>query len=45
VRAIILKNPGMDREYVRKWLKEIEKSPEKAALLQTFEDTLSSIAR
>ncbi|RJR40973.1 MAG: hypothetical protein C4576_18965 [Desulfobacteraceae bacterium] len=41
VRALALKNPGMDREYVRKWLKEFERSPEKTGLLKTFEDILS----
>jgi hypothetical protein len=42
VRSLLLKNPGMDREYVRKWLQEFEKSPEKAGILQTFEDILNS---
>jgi hypothetical protein len=43
VRSIIIKNPGIDRQYVRKWLKEFEKTPEKEALLRTFEDILRSI--
>ncbi|PKN30561.1 MAG: hypothetical protein CVU64_02830 [Deltaproteobacteria bacterium HGW-Deltaproteobacteria-21] len=42
VRSLIVKNPGIDRNYVREWLKEFEKSPEKEALLKTFEDILSS---
>lgn len=42
VRSLTIKNPGFDREYVRKWLREFENSPEKAGLLQTFEDILSS---
>jgi hypothetical protein len=40
VRSIMIKNPGVDRGYVRKWLKEFEKSPEKGGLLQAFEDIL-----
>ncbi len=43
VRSILIKNPGVDREYVRRWLKEFEKSPEKPALAKTFEDILGSI--
>ena len=43
VRSLIIKNPGIDRQYVRKWLKEFEKTPEKEALLETFEDILRSI--
>ena len=42
VRALVLKNPSMDGEYVRRWLKELEKSPEKTALLQAFEAILKS---
>jgi hypothetical protein len=40
VRSILIKNPGVDRGYVRKWLNEFEKSPEKGGLLQAFEDIL-----
>ncbi len=43
VRSLMIKNPGIDRHYVRKWLKEFEKTPEKEALLKKFEDILSSI--
>ena len=43
VRSLVIKNQGIDRHYVRKWLKEFEKSPEKEALLKTFEDILSSV--
>jgi predicted nucleotidyltransferase len=43
VRSLLVKNPGIDRHYVKKWLKEFEKSPEKEALLNTFEGILSSV--
>jgi hypothetical protein len=40
VRSMMIKNPGVDRGYVRKWLKEFEQSPEKGGLLKGFEDIL-----
>ena len=40
VRALILKHPGIDGQYVRRWLKELGKSPGKTTLLQTFKDIL-----
>jgi predicted nucleotidyltransferase len=43
VRSVMIKNPGIDRDYVRKWLEEFERSPEKGGLLQVFEDILSGI--
>ena len=43
VRSLMIKNPVLDRRYVRKWLREFEKSSEKATLLKTFEGVLNSI--
>lgn len=40
VKAVILKNPGIDLQYVRTWLKEFDKSDdssEKRNFLKTFE--------
>jgi predicted nucleotidyltransferase len=41
VRSILLKNPDLDIMYVRKWLREFEKSPEKKGLIKTFEELLA----
>jgi len=38
VRSILLKNPDLDKRYIRKWLIEFEKSPEKKGLVRTFEE-------
>lgn len=38
VKSILLKNPDLDLDYVRKWLKEFEKSPEKEGLIRKFEE-------
>ena len=43
VRSILLKNPDLDRTYVRKWLREFEKSPEKKSLTKTFEEALRDL--
>jgi len=32
VRSIVLKNPGLDTEYTRRWLREFEKGSEKSLL-------------
>ena len=40
VKTVILKNPGIDRQYIRAWLKEFDKSDdssEKRSFLKTFE--------
>jgi len=37
VRSILLKNPGLDREYIRHWLSEFDRSLAQSNL-QTFED-------
>lgn len=41
VKSILLKNPGMDKEYIKKWLTEFEKSPEKEGLVKAFENALN----
>ena len=41
VRSILLKNPDLDRMYVRRWLSEFEKSPEKKGLVKAFEEALT----
>jgi len=38
VRSIIIKNRDLDREYVRRWLKEFERSTETPGLIKAFED-------
>ena len=40
VRSVLLKNPDLDIMYVKKWLREFEKSPEKRGLLKAFEAVL-----
>jgi predicted nucleotidyltransferase len=40
VRSILLKNPDLDRTYIRKWLSEFETSPEKKGLTKAFEEAL-----
>jgi predicted nucleotidyltransferase len=40
VKSILLKNTDIDKEYVKKWLTEFEKSPEKEGLVKIFEDSL-----
>ena len=44
-RSIIIKNPDFDRAYVRRWLKELEISPERAGISQAFEDLLARATR
>ena len=42
VRSILLKNPRLDKMYVKNWLSEFEKSPEKKGLVRLFEDALDA---
>ena len=44
VRSILLKNPDLDRPYIRKWLGEFETSPEKKGLTKAFEEALEKEA-
>jgi hypothetical protein len=41
VRSILLKNPDLDTTYIRKWLGDFEKSPEKKGLLKMFDDVIA----
>lgn len=37
-RSILIKNPDLDRAYVRHWLKALETVPERSGLSRVFED-------
>lgn len=41
VRSILIKNPDLDTPYMRRWLSEFEKSPEKKGLIEIFEEILT----
>ncbi|HBO85262.1 MAG: hypothetical protein A2073_04780 [Deltaproteobacteria bacterium GWC2_42_11] len=43
VRSILLKNPEINRKYIRAWLKEFDSSSEKKDFLKTFEEILKMI--
>jgi len=40
VRTIILKNPGIDIQYIKGWLREFDASSDKKDFLKTFEEIL-----
>ena len=40
VRTIILKNPGIDIQYIKSWLREFDASSDKKDFLKTFEEIL-----
>lgn len=42
VRTIILKNPGIDVQYIRNWLKEFDASSDKKEFLNTLDEILRS---
>ena len=42
VRTIILKNPGINVQYIRDWLKEFDASSDKKEFLNTFDEILRS---
>ncbi|OGW40001.1 MAG: hypothetical protein A2Y97_09650 [Nitrospirae bacterium RBG_13_39_12] len=42
VRTIILKNPEIDIQYIKRWLKEFDASSDKKDFLKTFEEILKS---
>jgi hypothetical protein len=44
-RSIIIKNPDFDQAYVRRWLKELESSPERAGISRAFEDLITRIKK
>jgi hypothetical protein len=41
-RSIVIKNPDIDRAYVRHWLKALETLPERSGLSRAFEELLAS---
>ena len=43
VRTVLLKNPDIDVQYIRKWLKEFDLSSEKKDFLTTFEEVIKEI--
>jgi len=42
VRSVLLKNPGLDAEYIRHWLSELEKGQE-ASLVARYEEILTKL--
>jgi predicted nucleotidyltransferase len=42
VRSILLKNPGIDKKYIRYWLKNFDESSGKKVFLKTFEKIFKS---
>lgn len=40
VRTLILKNPGIDAAYIRRWLKEFDVAVQEKSFLETFENIL-----
>lgn len=44
VRAIMLKNPEIDAQYIRSWLKEFDTSSEGGDFLKRFEELMNSLA-
>lgn len=45
VKTIILKNPGIDNQHIRNWLREFDTSSDKKDFLKTFEEILKEISR
>ena len=43
VRTILIKNPGIDRRYIRKWLGEFDESSTRKEFLEHFETILKDI--
>jgi len=43
VWSVILKNPGIDTQYIKNWLKEFDASFEKKDFLKTFEGILNEL--
>lgn len=43
IRSILIKNTGLDKTYIRTWLSEFEKLPEKVGLTKTFEEALEEL--
>jgi len=45
VRTVLLKNPDVDRQYIREWLKEFDASSEEKAFLKTFEGIVETVSQ
>ena len=43
VRTVLLKNPDIDFSYIRKWLREFDKTSGKNEFLQNFEEILKNV--
>jgi len=43
VRTVLLKNPDVDKQYIRGWLKEFDESSEKKEFLKAFEGILKEL--
>ena len=43
VRSVLLKNPDVDIQYVREWLKEFDESSEERGFLKTFESIMREL--
>jgi predicted nucleotidyltransferase len=43
VRTVLLKNPEVDKQYIRRWLKEFDNSSEKNNFLKIFEEILKGL--
>jgi hypothetical protein len=43
VRTVLLKNPDVDLQYIREWLKEFDESSEENDFLKTFEGIVKDL--
>ena len=43
VRTVLLKNPDVDLQYIREWLKEFDESSEEEDFLKTFEGIVKDL--
>jgi predicted nucleotidyltransferase len=43
VKTVILKNPSIDSQYIRNWLREFDTSSDKKDFLKTFEEILKEL--
>jgi len=44
VRIILIKNPDIDNSYIRKWLKEFDRSSDAIKFLKIFEEILRTVS-
>jgi len=43
VRTVLIKNPDVDIQYIREWLKEFDESSEEKGFLKTFEGIVKDL--